>query len=104
MDNAPSNNEASIGTSALEDGLWVALPPGFTFSFHVSNDELASAIAYAFERCDKSYIGGDATSTTEAGKAMLEHLKKLLDIQSARAGFIETPNATGSAARRCTAT
>ena len=93
MENAPSNNEASSGTSALDGGLGVVLPTGFSFSFHISNDELAAAIAYAFERCDQKYVGGYNTSTTDAGKAMLDHLKKLLAIQSSRAGFIKTPNA-----------
>lgn len=79
--------------SALDDGLWVELPPGFSFSFHMSNDELAAAIAYAFDRCDQHYVGGYNTNTTEAGKAMLlDHLRELLAIQRARAGFLKTLN------------
>ena len=90
MENAPSNNEASSGTSALDDGLGVSLPPDCKFYF--SNDELAAAIAYAFQCCDQKYVGGYTTGTTEPGKAMLEHLKALLTAQKIRAGMIETPN------------
>lgn len=31
MNEAPSNNEASSGTSALDDGLGGAVPPALTF-------------------------------------------------------------------------
>ena len=77
--------------SALSDGLGVALPPDCKFYF--SNGELAAAIAYAFQCCDQKYVGGYGTSTTEPGKAMLEHLKALLTAQKIRVGMIETPNA-----------
>ena len=88
-------SEGSIGQSASTAGLGVAIPPGYSFSFHVyvSNDELAAAISYAFDRCSQTYVGGYTTKETEAGKAMLEHLKELLAIQRARAGFMESPNA-----------
>lgn len=59
----------------------------------MTNDELASAIAYAFDRCDQRYVGGYTTSNTEPGKVMLEHLKELLAVQRARAGMVTTSNA-----------
>ena len=58
----------------------------------MTNDELAAAIAYAFERCDQKYVGGYSTNTTEAGKVMLEHLKELLAVQRVRAGTVTTSN------------
>lgn len=91
MENAPKVEGTSSGTSALDDGLGVSLPPDCKFYF--SNDELAAAIAYAFQCCDQKYVGGYNTGTTEPGKAMLEHLKALLTAQKIRAGMIETPNA-----------
>jgi len=51
----------------------------------MSNEELAAAIAYAFERCEQRYVGWYSTSTTDVGKVMLEHLKSLLAEQVARA-------------------
>lgn len=53
----------------------------------MTNDELASAIAYAFDKCNQKYIGGYMTGDTELGKTMLEHLKELLAVQRARAGL-----------------
>ena len=90
MEKAQKVEGTSSGTSALDDGLGVSLPPGCLFYF--SNDELAAAIAYAFQCCDQKYVGGYNTGTTEPGKAMLEHLKALLTAQKIRAGMIETPN------------
>jgi len=90
MANAPKVEGTSSGTSALDDGLGVSLPPDCKFYF--SNDELAAAIAYAFQCCDQKYVGGYNTSTTEPGKVMLDHLKALLTAQKIRAGMIETPN------------
>ena len=45
----------------------------------LTNKELADAIAYAFDCCNLSYIGGYTTSETAPGKTMLEHLNKLLE-------------------------
>lgn len=75
----------ACGASALTAGLEVS-------AAMMTNDELAAAIAYAFDRCDQRYVGGYSTSTTEPGKAMLEHLKELLAVQRARAGMVTTPN------------
>ena len=95
----PNETEGMAQRPLLSDGLGVALPPGFAFQFHVSNEELADAIAYAFDRCSQNYVGGYTTSNTETGKVMLEHLKELLTIQRARAGFLETTNAKVSGER-----
>ena len=55
----------------------------------MTNDELAAAIAYAFQCCDQKYVGGYSTSTTEPGKVMLSHLKELLAVQLDRAKLKE---------------
>jgi hypothetical protein len=83
-----NKNDVDSGASLSNEWLGVNLPPGCSFSFHVSNEELAAAIAYAYERCDQTYTAGN----TETGKVMLEHLKDLLKIQRTRWGLIETPN------------
>lgn len=59
--------------------------------FPLTNDELAEAIAFAFERCEQKYVGGNYTLNTEPGKAMLEHLKGLLACQLKRANTLELP-------------
>lgn len=51
----------------------------------MTNEELAQAIAYAFERCEQPYIGTEIAGKTELGKIMLEHLQTLLSIQRDRA-------------------
>ena len=78
-------SEGIVGQSASTGWLEVATST-------MTNDELAAAIAYAFERCNQTYVGGYCTSTTEAGKVMLEHLKKLLTVQRVRAGMVTTAN------------
>ena len=57
----------------------------------MTNAELADAIAYAFQCCDKGYTGGYQTSTTEAGKTMLAHLKELTAVQARRAALFTVP-------------
>lgn len=57
----------------------------------MTNEELSFAIAFAFEKCSLSYIGGYTTSNTEPGKVMLEHLKQLLALQVERATNTPTP-------------
>ena len=51
----------------------------------MTNDELMAAIQYVFSCCDKTYAGGIGTVTTDANKAMLNHLKELLSVQLERA-------------------
>lgn len=77
----------------LTDGLEVT-------AVMMTNDELACAIAYAFDKCDRPYVGGYTTSNTEPGKVMLEHLKELLAVQRARAGMVTTSNAEVTGAPR----
>lgn len=52
----------------------------------MSNSELAAAIHYAFQSCDRVLVGGYINdSGTKGAKVMLEHLEKLLAIQVERA-------------------
>lgn len=69
----------------LTDGLEVT-------AVMMTNDELAAAISYAFDRCDQRYVGGYTTNNTEPGKVMLGHLKELLAVQRARAEMVTTSN------------
>ena len=75
----------------LTDGLEVT-------AVMMTNDELAAAISYAFDRCDQRYVGGYTTNNTEPGKVMLGHLKELLAVQRARAEMVTTSNAKVSGA------
>ncbi len=52
----------------------------------MTNDELSAAIGYAFQCCDRTYVGGYTTGTAEEpGKVMLAHMKELLAVQLERA-------------------
>lgn len=86
MSNDNTETKADGGESSLTGGLEVTVAM-------MTNTEIASAIAYAFDRCDQRLVGGYTTSNTEPGKAMLEHLKKLLAIQYDRARMVTTSNA-----------
>lgn len=57
----------------------------------MTNDELAEAIAYAFNCCDKTYIGGEITRNSEVGKMMLVQLRLLLELQVVRAHGSSNP-------------
>jgi len=55
----------------------------------MTNEELSQAIQYAFQCCDKTYVGGYSTDKTDAGKRMFQHLGELLNIQVERAKLNE---------------
>ena len=110
METAPSNNEASSGTSALDDGLWVVLDHGITVEEHLlylasreSHTHLRNA---CLPRCagmkqvrillkrgyleDRYCIPMDAHGSTSEFRLSHLGIGRLLDLRSARKA--KTPN------------
>lgn len=68
----------------------------------MTNAELATAIAYAFENSHTPYSGGYDTSGDARTKLMQAHLQILLDLQAQRTSlncFPETPKMSGDSVK-----
>ena len=57
-------------------------------TYIMTNKELADAISCAFDGSSKTLVGGYGGTNNDATKAMLEHLKSLLECQAKRANMV----------------